>query len=203
MSTSIVDYPSLQTAVTNWLHRSDLSTFVPDFIALAEVQLSVDLDTQWQWTQVALSTVANNSSLTLPTDLFELKRLTVVSSANSTLVYMPPEAFDATYNGNDASQPESFTMLGMTAELGPMPDAVYTVNCLYKQRIPSLSAGTTTNWLITNFPNLYLWGSILSAQVYLQNDERLPIIADLYAKAVTQLNAIKWNRGGSLTMVVQ
>ena len=174
MSTSIVDYNSLQTALANWLHRSDLTSIVPDLIAMAEMQLSVDLDTQWQWAQASLTTTASVQTLAMPTDLIALKRLTVLGAVNSVLVYMPPEAFDATYNSNDSSMPESFTMLGMTASLGPIPDAVYTVNCLYKQKIPALSATNPTNWLITAFPNLYLWGSILAAQIYLRTMKGLP-----------------------------
>ncbi len=203
MSTSIVNYSTLQTALANWMHRSDLTTIVPDLIALAEMQLSVDLDTQWQWAQTALTTTASSQILTLPSDILAIKRLTALGNVNSVLVYMPPEAFDATYNGNDTGMPEAFTMLGMTASLGPIPDAVYSVNCLYKQKIPALSITSPTNWLITAFPNLYLWGSILAAQIYLQNDERMPLIVDLYSKAVAQMNDIEWNRGGSLTMVVQ
>ncbi len=203
MSTSIVNYSTLQSALATWLHRSDLTAVIPDLIALAEMQLSIDLDTQWQWAQATLSTTAASQQLSLPTDIIAIKRLTALGNVNSVLVYMPPEAFDATYNGNDTGMPEAFTMLGMTASLGPIPDAVYTVNCLYKQKIPALSLTTPTNWLITAFPNLYLWGSILAAQVYLQNDERVPLIVDLYSKAVSQMNGIEWNRGGSLTMVVQ
>ncbi len=203
MSTSIVNYSTLQTALANWLHRSDLTTIVPDLIALAEMQLSVDLDTRWQWAQTALTTTASSQILTLPSDILAIKRLTALGNVNSVLVYMPPEAFDATYNGNDTGMPEAFTMLGMTASLGPIPDAVYSVNCLYKQKIPALSATSPTNWLVTAFPNLYLWGAILSAQIYLQNDERMPLIVDLYSKAVAQMNDIEWNRGGSLSMVVQ
>ena len=203
MSTSIVNYSTLQTALANWLHRSDLTAIVPDLIALGEMQLSVDLDTQWQWAQTALTTTASSQILTLPSDILAIKRLTALGNVNSVLVYMPPEAFDATYNGNDTGMPEAFTMLGMTASLGPIPDAVYTVNCLYKQKIPALSITSPTNWLITAFPNLYLWGSILAAQIYLQNDERMPLIVDIYSKAVAQMNDIEWNRGGSLTMVVQ
>ncbi len=203
MSTSIVDYASLQTAVANWLHRSDLAATIPDLIALAEMQLSIDLETQWQWAQTTLTTTAGSQSLTLPSDMLAMQRMTVLGNVNSVLVYMPPEAFDATYNGNDTGMPESFTMLGMTAALGPIPDAAYSVTCLYRQKIPALSATNPTNWLILAFPNLYLWGAILAAQVFLQDDVRLPLIVDLYAKAIAQMNGIEWNRGGSLTMVVQ
>lgn len=205
MSTSITNYASLQTALTNWLHRSDLSSFIPDFIALAETQLSVDLtDARWMWTTASFTTTAGSNVVSLPTDLIELKRVKIFSNPNQTCTYMPPEAFEATYNDStNTNTPDAYSMTGLNIELGPSPDQVYTGEFLYRQMIPALSNSNTTNWLITNFPNLYMWGSILAAQVYLQNDDRLPIIADLYAKAVAQLNGIKWNRGGSLAMVVQ
>lgn len=39
---AITTYAELQTAVGNWLHRSDVSTIIPDLIALGEAHLNAD-----------------------------------------------------------------------------------------------------------------------------------------------------------------
>ena len=41
---SISTYAQLQAAVANWLHRTDLTAQIQDFIALAEARLSADID---------------------------------------------------------------------------------------------------------------------------------------------------------------
>jgi hypothetical protein len=200
---SIVDYPSLQTAVGNWLHRSDLSTFIPDFITLAESKLATELNTRFQYVlSSGIVTTAGNGYVTLPPDMLEVRRVKVISSPNSVLEYMTPENLDTIYNdSSNQGQPESYTILGTEAQFGPVPDAVYTVEFYYKQRIPSLAVNNT-NWLITNFPNMYLWGSILAGQVYLINDDRIPAINAAYQDGLQSINAVNWNRGASLQMVV-
>ena len=40
----------------------------------------------------------------------------------------------------------------------------------YYQKVTALSVANTSNWLLTNFPNLYLFGSLVAAEAYLGTD---------------------------------
>ena len=40
---SIATYAELKTAVANWLQRTDLTSYIPDFITIAESQIASDL----------------------------------------------------------------------------------------------------------------------------------------------------------------
>lgn len=202
MSISIVDYTSLQTALANWLHRTDLATFIPDFIGLAENQLNLDLDTRFQLTTTTLTTTAGVGYLSLPSDCLTIKRLRNTSTDPiGVLDYMMPEQLSVTFNDPTTAQPEDYTIIGTQIQLGPVPDSTYTLELVYKQMLPALSSSNTNNWLITRFPNIYLWGAILAAQPYLVNDERIPAIAQLYTTAVNQLNGVKWAEGSPLAQI--
>ena len=45
----------------------------------------------------------------------------------------------------------------------------------YYKKFDSLSDTTTTNWVILNAPDVYLYGTLLQAEPFLMNDQRIPI----------------------------
>ena len=45
----------------------------------------------------------------------------------------------------------------------------------YFPKMPALSECATTNWLLTAHPDLYLFGSLVEAEMFGVNDERAPL----------------------------
>lgn len=195
---SITNYAELQASVASWLNRSDLSTNITDFITLAEAQLSTDLKTRAMETKVTLVTVAGAKTVALPTDMLEMRRLQVVGTYNQPLSYRTPDELSIDYAANGTGQPVVFTVIGGNVELAPIPDAVYSLELTYQQRIPALSDSATTNWLITNWPNAYLYGSLLAATPFIMNDARLPTWAQLYEQAIDGINGVDWYSGSTM-----
>jgi hypothetical protein len=58
----------------------------------------------------------------------------------------------------------------------------------YYGKIPSLSAGA--NWLITNFPDVYLYATLLEAAPYMGNDARIDVWKQGYLQAIDTLNRV-------------
>ena len=58
---------------------------------------------------------------------------------------------------------------------------------LFYKKFDSLSVTNTTNWLITNAPDIYLYGSMLEAEPFIMNDERVPLWATALERAVTDM----------------
>lgn len=54
----------------------------------------------------------------------------------------------------------------------PPPDAIHIT---YMQGLPALSDAVPTNWLLTNYPSAYLWGTLAMAAPYIGDDPRLQI----------------------------
>jgi hypothetical protein len=54
-------------------------------------------------------------------------------------------------------------------------DAPGVINIDYLSGIPPLSAAMPTNWLLTQYPSAYLWGTLVCAAPYIGDDPRLPI----------------------------
>jgi hypothetical protein len=57
----------------------------------------------------------------------------------------------------------------------------------YYAKLAKLSNSVTTNWLLTSSPDVYLYGSLLQAAPYLQDDARIQVWATLYERALNDL----------------
>jgi hypothetical protein len=195
---SITNYSELQASVASWLNRGDLSASITDFITLAESQLNRDLQARFMDTKTTLPTVVGVKTVVLPTDMLEIRRLQVAGTYNQPLSYRSPDELSVDFSDNSSGQPVVFTVVGANAELAPIPDAIYSLELTYRQRIPALSVSNTTNWLLTNWPDAYLWASLLAATPFIMNDERLATWGQLYAQAVEGINGVDWYSGSTM-----
>lgn len=195
---AITDYASLQASVANWLHRADLTTQIPDFIALAEAKLSSDLVARPMEVRTNLAATGGNAYVTLPTDMLEMVRLTLQTDPLVTLKYASADELTADFPTSTTGRPAVFAVIGGQVQLAPIPDSNYTLELTYQQRIPALSSSNTTNWLITSFPNAYLYGALCAAQPFIVNDARLTTFQALYREAVDGINSIDWYSGSTM-----
>lgn len=195
---SISTYSDLKAEIASWLNRSDLTATIPTLIQLAEVQLNADLTSRFMEVKASLPVTAGVSTVDLPTDLLDVKRLQVVGSPNRVLIYRSPDEIAQDNAANQAGMLETFSVFGNTLELAPIPDSDCTLELLYYQKIPALSDSNPTNWLLTNWPNAYLFGALLQAQPFLMNDERIPVYQSLYRQAVEGLNVVDWYSGSTM-----
>lgn len=197
---AITDYASLQASVANWLHRSDLTGQIQDFIALAEQKLNADIDARQMDARASMSTAAGAAYVNLPSDLLEMYRLSVQTNPVRVLKYTSPDQLAVDYPTATPGVPAIFSIVGTQLQLAPTPDAAYTLECTYRQRIPALSKVNPSNWLLQAYPGAYLYGALCAAQPYIVNDARLPTFQALYREAVDGINSIDWYSGTTMTV---
>lgn len=195
---AITDYASLQTAVASWLHRTDLAPFIADFIALAEARMSSDIAARPMDVRTSLVTTAGSAYVSLPVDMLEMRRLILSADPVIALRYESPDQLLADRTGSVSGRPVKFSVIGPQLQLAPVPDASYTLELTYQQRIPALSSINTTNWLLTAFPNVYLYAALCAAQPFIMNDARIPTFEKLYLQSVDAINSIDWYSGSTM-----
>lgn len=185
---ALATYTDLQASIAGWLNRSDLTSVIPDFVALAESRIARDLRIRKQVTTASLSTVANTQGVTLPTDFLELENISLSSTTPpAALSVVTPEQLDRKYPFNTAAgQPVVYALLGDSILFGPTPDAVYTVSIDYYARLTAL-ATTPTNWLLTNHPGIYLFASLSEAHLYMMDEQRAALFEQKYRTEVDRL----------------
>jgi len=184
---AISNYTELKTAVANWLDRDDLTERIPEFIALAEARFNRVLRLRSMETKETASTVAGQRNLALPTSYIQMRNFQVNTSPLTTLSYVTPEIYDRVWGGSTTGTPKFYTILANEVSFGPIPASVQEVEMLFYKKFDNLSVTTTTNWLITNAPDIYLYGTMLEAEPFIMNDERVPLWAQALQQAVSDL----------------
>lgn len=106
------------------------------------------------------------------------------------LDFLTPLQLDQVWGGSSTGQPEAFSIIGDALAFGPRPDTTYYLKSVYWKKFPALSNSQTTNWLLTNAPGVYLYGSLLEAAPFIggdQDQKRLPMWHGLYLAACNGL----------------
>ena len=172
---AISNYSELTTAVANWLDRDDLTLRIPEFIALAEARFNRALRLRSMEAKYSANTVAGQRNLALPTGYIQMRNFQVNTSPLTTLSYVTPEIYDRIWGGSTSGTPKFYTILANEISLGPIPASVQEVEMLFYKNFENLSSVVATNWLITNAPDVYLYGAMMRAEPFIMNDERVPM----------------------------
>lgn len=182
---AIGTYSQLQTAVLTWLDRTtdtDLTARVPDLIKLAESELNNILRVR---EMEATATLSPTSGLyTLPSDYLSYRNVTALTNPRASLEYATPEYLDWRYGDREQGSPALFTVIGGSIRLAPA-----TPNDIELRYYKRLNIATdTTNWLLTNNPDIYLFGTLIQAGAYTEIDnDRLLRWRAMYQTAVDGL----------------
>jgi hypothetical protein len=189
-------YAELKTSIGDWLNRSDLTNAIPDFISLAEAQVERTLRTRQMIVRANASFDAQYGAV--PADFLETKSLKLTSTNPQTpLEFLSIDALDnkaSEYTGS--GKPRFFGVVGGQFRLVPVPDATYTTELTYYAKLTKLSNSVTTSWLLTSSPDIYLYGALLQAAPYLQDDARIQVWSSLYDRAMSELQTAD-DRGAS------
>jgi hypothetical protein len=183
---SITTYAELQSAIADWLLRTDLTAVIPTFIALSEAQMNREIRDH---RMVKRSTAAVDDAYTaVPGDWLENIRFQLNTSPITTLEFVTPDqAAEEKHLYSSSGRPAFFTMIGEEFQVVPGPDSSYTGELTYYSKIPALSDSNTSNWLLSMSPDLYLYGALIQASPYLDDDQRTGTWAQLYQRAADGL----------------
>lgn len=182
---AISNYSELKTAVANWLDRTDLTNRIPEFIALAEARFNRDLRIRAMETRSTATVTTRYTGL--PGGYLQMRNVQLNTSPVTSLEYLTPEMMDRLWAGSTTGVPVAYTIIGDELQLGPIPDSGYTLEMAYYKKFDALSDAATTNWVISNAPDVYLYGALLEAEPYLKNDARVELWIKAYARAVESL----------------
>ena len=204
---ALTNYTGLKTSIADFLNRDDLTSVIPDFVALAEAQINRDVR---HWRMEARSSGQQDPAdeyMQIPADWVETIRLHLTGTGTSVvnLVSRDAMADKRAAQENAAGTPRMYTHANGQFQLFPTPDATTAFELLYYQKIPSLITNTD-NWLLLEAPDVYLYGALLHSAPYLAEDARLAVWAQLYSAAVQRLNQTSEDAmfsGSGLTLKVR
>ena len=185
---AIGTFAELKVAAANWLDTSGLTDRIPEFISLAEARFNRVLRIRdMETVSTAISTAAGTREYSLPTGFVQMKEFHLTTDPLTPLAYITPEMMTRMWAGSAKSKPQVFTIIADNVRFGPNPDAVYTTSMLYYKTFTALSASNTTSDMLTNNPDVYLYGTLLEAEPFIMNDERVPLWLAAFEKAVSDI----------------
>jgi hypothetical protein len=166
---ALTNYGELVSAVSSWMRgRSDIATVIPDFVALFEACANRTLRVRQQETA---GTITMSSGVgTVPTDYLAWKRCTWPGDTGMQLEYVHPDWRRAAYPTQPSGTPKVFTIEGSSIITSPYDSNNTSLNFLYYAKVPGLQANTT-NWLMTAYPDVYLFGTLVEANAWDLNAE--------------------------------
>jgi len=185
---AIGTFAQLKTAAANWLDRSDLTDRIPEFITLAEARFNRILRIRdMETVSTAITTTAGTREYNLPTGYVQMKEFHLSTDPITSLAYITPEMMSRLWAGSGTGKPQVYTIIADKVRLGPSPGDAYTTSMLYYKAFTALSDSATTNDMLTNNPDIYLYGVLLEAEPFLMNDQRVQLWATAFRQAIADV----------------
>jgi hypothetical protein len=164
-------YANLQLAIADRIHRADLTAVIPDFIRQAEDVIYSDLDARKQDSRSTLIAAADTEAIALPSDFMNFRSVAVASSTPmNPLDYRAPDQYAQEFQFGDTGVPQVYTIIGDSMYVQPIPDQDYTLNIVYEAKLTNLSNANPSNWMLANYPTVYLYAALVQAAIYMMKD---------------------------------
>lgn len=182
---ALSNYNDLKTAIADWLHRSDLTSVIPDFIAMAESRINSGLTLRVMDQEANLTTVYGQDYAAVPSRMVQaIAAYITINGVQSELTRVDPVGMVA---GNVNGMPRYWATDGDNIRFDCPLDAAYTVTLRYKQGFDL--ANTSTNWLMTRHPRVYLFGAQAEACAYTRDPNGLALFDQLFQGALRDANS--------------
>ena len=164
---ALATYSDLKTSIANWLNRSDLtSEIAEDFIVLAEKDFNSKLRVRKMITQSAIT--VDSELVALPTGFLQVRDFYILQGGvKYPLNYITPAQMDQIKGTSTSGMPSTYTILGDNLRFAPVPSSSYSGIINYYKQFDALSDTSTSNYILTNHPAIYLYGSLYHASNFL------------------------------------
>jgi len=160
-------YTELKSTIANWLNRSDLtSEIAEDFIVLAEADFNSKLRIRQMHSQTTITIDSETEST--PTGFLQARDFYILSNNDKyALNYLSPAQMDSIKGTSMSGLPVAYTILGSTFRFSPRPADSYSGILNFYKKFDALSATNTSNYILTDHPAIYLYGSLFHASNFL------------------------------------
>lgn len=197
---AITTYAELKTATSNWLKRSDLSSYLDDFVTLGEKRIMRDVRATEM--ETALSVTISSGTASVPSGFLGLKNAYVDGSPTQKLyVASIAQIYEKYPQRSSDGKPRFIAYDAGSFIFGPYPDSGYTIKGTYYKRQGPLSSAVYD--LFSNNPDLYLFACLCEAEPFMKNDKRIPVWEAKYGMIRDAINTEAKgiaNSGGALVM---
>ena len=183
---SLDTYSNLKAEIASYLDRSDLTSKIDTFIDLAEERHHTELRIRGMLKRATAPCSTTVRYLALPTGYLHMRILRLMSTPVTRLQFVNED--EMTRQIQSASGKPVWYTIHEEIEFDRVCDSAYSAEMIYYAKPTPLSLTSQTNTVLTNHPSLYLYGALLEAEPFLDNDERIPVWKAGYDLALASAN---------------
>ena len=170
---SITTYDELKTAIADWSHRIDLTSKLSDFISLAESRINRNILFNEQEIETPLTATVGSRYIALPAGFIApIELWNTYFLTRDKVQFVPVDTIPVDLTSQN--EPEYWTIDGSNIAFDVDCDVAYTFDFRYRGT-DNLSDSNTTNWLLTNHPDVYLYASLMEVAGYIRDMEQLAV----------------------------
>ena len=181
-------YNNLVKEIVDFSHREDLAGKIASFINLSETTMYAnDVELLAVRSMETITTALTTGEfLALPADYESFRGIRLITPNNvGKLNYQAPQQM---FNNIPPDRPSFFTIIGNQIQFNCVPDAEYTVQFQYFKKATPLSPTNQTNDILTNYPNIYLFGSLAALFGYAQDTQQEALYINKFIGAIRGAN---------------
>jgi hypothetical protein len=186
-------YEKLVELIASFLGRNDLNERIPDFIRLAEVDISRGMNLREQEVVLTGDFVENQDYLEMPDDLQVPRHLRINSNPIRNVSIVSMDKFTAIKQAYESNTwPMAATMVGTRLYLAPTPGTADPWTLFYLGRLKPLSSSNSTNLVLKDAPDALLYGALMHSAPYIGDDERVMLWGQYYTAAKETYKRFEW-----------
>lgn len=170
---SLDTYANLKEEIIDWSHRDDMDLRIDTFIDMAESEMYANvvepLQLRGEETLVAFATNTTDRFVALPTGYQSMRkvRIQIVDGESVELRYRTPSQLNLL---SSTGIPRFFTITDQV-EMERISDEIYAGEFQYFQDFTALSTAAPTNTVLTNHPNIYLFGAMWALKTHVNESQ--------------------------------
>jgi hypothetical protein len=181
----ITTYAELVTALDGsdgYLHKTNVTAKIPDFIKIAESGINRSLRLLQQETEADLVATVSSRTMAVPTRFGSPLQfwLTTYEPRTELVFRSPVDLPVTTWN----SQSDFYTVDGQTIATENPADQAYTYTLRYLAKFDLET--TSTNTVLTNYPDVYVYGACLASIPWTRDVKYFDMWSGLYEKAIRE-----------------
>lgn len=189
------NYGELKTEILTWYNRSDADfvSAIPSLVNMFETRFSRTMRLVRMEGEATLT--QSGGQYALPSDLAQIAAVWDAGINPPALLSPVSRSFALKVSPQSGTNPGYYYTSG--ANLKIVPDNGANIGLRYYKKLDVLEGDLDTNWLLTEYPDIYLTGSLVQAALWDKDPDRAAIYSGQLNGMISELvnadGGLAWN----------
>ncbi len=172
----------LEALIAQYMHRTDLTGQIPEFINFATIRIGRMLQSASNEALANLVVSANPTAL--PADYARMRSVTQAQTGGDVTIF--PVGAARFNHFSQQGVGVVYHIQGKFIEFAPLGAGTYVLD--YFQIPAALTSGASTNQVLEDLPFLYLYASLVEANIFVQDPEQSNAMLAIFTAEVEDEN---------------